>query len=191
MSNPYIFISHSSKDNDAVAEIVDDLQAKGVSVWVDFDRLESGTQWLNTIQDAIDDCAGFLVVMSQISRRADWVMRECLYAMQLRKPLFIALIDEVPLPLLLVDRQFTTLLEDYDEGLVRLVEALQDPLNNPPKKTSPQPLPGGVSADPNENNFFTYLAQMENGDDLATVARDLYKWSQDTVHETEFSGRFR
>lgn len=191
MSNPYIFISHSSKDNDAVAEIVDDLQAKGITVWVDFDRLESGTQWLNTIQDAIDDCAGFVVIMSQVSRRADWVMRECLYAMQLRKPLFIALIDDVPLPLLLVDRQFTPFLKDYDEGLIRLVEALEVPLKNPPEKTTPQPLPGDVSADPNENNFFAYLAQMENGAELATVARELYTWSKDSADETEFSGRFR
>ena len=68
MSNPYIFISHSSQDNHAVAEIVDDLQAQGIHVWVDFDRLESGTQWLNTIQDAIDDCAGFLVILSKVSR---------------------------------------------------------------------------------------------------------------------------
>lgn len=36
MSNPYIFISHSSKDNDAVAEVVDDLQAKGIHVCVAF-----------------------------------------------------------------------------------------------------------------------------------------------------------
>lgn len=191
MSNPYIFISHSSKDNDAVAEVVDDLQAQGIHVWVDFDRLESGTQWLNTIQDAIDDCAGFLVILSKSSRRADWVMRECLYAMQLRKPLFIALIDDVPLPLLLVDRQFNNFTEDYEEAIVRLVEALKIQLDNPPEKTAVQDLPGNVSLDANESNFFAYLAQMENGNTLADLARELYSWSQNIVSETEFSGRFR
>lgn len=191
MSNPYIFISHSSKDNDAVAEVVDDLQAQGIHVWVDFDRLESGTQWLNTIQDAIDECAGFLVILSKASRRADWVMRECLYAMQLRKPLFIALIDDVPLPLLLVDRQFNSFTEDYEEAIARLVEAMKISLANPLEKTDARDLPDNVSLDANESNFFSYLAQMENGRTLATVARDLYAWSQDTVSETEFSGRFR
>mgnify|MGYP001953785493 CR=1 FL=1 len=106
MPEPYIFISHSSKDNPAVAEIVDDLQAHEIELWLDFDRIESGEKWLAKIQDAIDDCAGFLVIWSKTSRRADWVTRECLYALQLRKPLYIALIDDVPLPLLLVDRQF-------------------------------------------------------------------------------------
>lgn len=156
-----------------------------------FDRLESGTQWLNTIEDAIDDCAGFLVILSKVSRRADWVMRECLYAMQLRKPLFIALIDDVPLPLLLVDRQFNNFTDDYEEAIVNLVDALKVPLANPPEKTSAQELPGNVSLDANESNFFAYLAQMENGNMLANVARELYTWSQDAVSETEFSGRFR
>ncbi len=191
MSDPYIFISHSSKDNNAVAEIVDDLQAHKVQVWVDFDRLESGSQWLQSIQGAIDECAGVLIILSQHSRRADWVMRECLYAMQLSKPVFIALIDDVPLPLLLVDRQFNKLVDDYEEGIVRLIEALSDALAHPPKKIAQHPLPDGVSIDANESNFFAYLAQMEHGDDLATVARDLYTWSQTLVSDTEFSGRFR
>ena len=190
MSDPYIFISHSSKDNNAVAEIVDDLQAHKVQVWVDFDRLESGSQWLQSIQGAIDECAGVLIILSQHSRRADWVMRECLYAMQLSKPVFIALIDDVPLPLLLVDRQFNKLVDDYEEGIVRLIEALSDALAHPPKKIAQHPLPDGVSIDANESNFFAYLAQMEHGDDLATVARDLYTWSQTLVSDTEFSGLF-
>ena len=118
-------------------------------------------------------------------------MRECLYAMQLRKPLFISLIDDVPLPLLLVDRQFNNFTEDYDEAVARLAEALKVPLANPPKKTEAEPLPETISIDANENNFFAYLAQMENGEPLATVARDLYKWAQSVVSENRiFRGVF-
>ena len=191
MPKPYIFISHSSQDKPAVAEIVDDLQAKGIHVWVDFDRLESGAKWLDNIQTAIDDCAGFLVILSKVSRRADWVMRECLYALQLRKPLYIALIDDVPLPLLLVDRQFNNFVDDYDMALADLLTVLEATLANPPKPTEAHPLPDAISPTANEDNFFAYLAQMDKGDELATLARDLYGWSQKTITETEFSGRFR
>lgn len=191
MPEPYIFISHSSKDNPAVAEIVDDLQAKDIALWLDFDRIESGAKWLDSIQNAIDNCAGFLVILSKTSRRADWVTRECLYALQLRKPLYIALIDTVPLPLLLVDRQFNSFVENYDKALAELVPILQDTLKNPPKLTEPLPLPEAVSIDANEDNFFLYLAQMDGGKELAIVARDLYQWSQKNLSKTEFSGRFR
>ncbi|MGJ3238813.1 MAG: toll/interleukin-1 receptor domain-containing protein [Anaerolineae bacterium] len=191
MSESYLFISHSSADNEAVREIVQDLQADTLRVWVDFDKLESGSLWLNTIQDAIDGCAGVLVILSNASRRSDWVMRECLYAMQLRKPLFIALIDNIPLPLLLVDRQFTSLTASYEEGLARLIPALATALAHPPERTYPITLPESVSLDANESNFFAYLAQMEEGEALAQSARELYQWGQKTLTACEFSGRFR
>lgn len=191
MAQPYIFISHSSKDNPAAAEIVDDLQARGIKLWIDFDRLENGSQWLNRIEKAIDDSAAILVLISRSSRRAEWVMRECLYALQLRKPLFIALLDNVPLPLLLVDRQYNDLTQDYDETIVRLISDLQSALRNPSTHSEPQPLPDSVSIDATQNNFFAYLSQMDDGDALATLARDIFTWSKKQVNETEFSGRFR
>ncbi|MEM9954286.1 MAG: toll/interleukin-1 receptor domain-containing protein [Chloroflexota bacterium] len=191
MANPYIFISHSSEDNAPVAEIVDDLQANGIAVWLDIDRLQSGKKWLNQIQNAIDNCAGFLVIVSRKSRRSDWVMRECLYAMQLNKPLFIALIDDVPLPLLLVDRQYNRLVDNYDEEIMRLVDALSKALANPPTKPEPTTFPEIVKVDANEGNFFAYLETMDNGKVYAKTARDLYQWAKTHLSEVTFSGHFR
>lgn len=191
MPQPYIFISHSSKDNPAVMEIAEDLEAQHIPLWVDFDRLRVGEKWYKKIEAAIDACVGFLVVISTDSRRADWVMRETLYALQVRKPVFIARIDHVPMPLLLVDRQYIDLMDDYDYGIVRLQNALRHALDNPLETGDPKPLPHGVSQYPTEHNFFTYLGQMEAGDEMATVARDLFYWSQTHINEIEFSGRFR
>lgn len=191
MTEPYIFISHSNQDKAAVAEIVDDLQAKGIQLWVDFDRLESGSQWLNRIEGAIEDCAGLVVVISRTSRRAEWVMRECLYAMQLQKPVFIARIDDVLLPLLLVDRQYADFAGDYDKALVDLTVVLEQTLENPPQPTQAQSLPESISLDPNQDNFFTYLAQVDNGDAQSEVAQNLFEWAKDSGLDIEFSGRFR
>lgn len=191
MPKPYIFVSHSSDDNPAVMEIAEDLEEQHISLWVDFDRLVVGDEWLAKIEKAIDACAGVLVVISGVSRRADWVTRECLYALQVRKPLYIARIDPVPLPLLLVDRQYIDLVADYESGIVHLQNALRHALDNPLETGDPKPLPEGISQYPNEHNFFTYLGQMDEGDDLATLARDLYTWSKIHVSTTDFSGRFR
>lgn len=191
MKKPYIFISHSSKDNAAVAELVDDLQAAKYNVWLDFDKIENGQQWLEQIQSAMDDCAAVVVVLSRISRKAEWVMREILYAMQLRKPLLIARIEDVPLPLILVDRQYTDFSQDYESGLAILLEALKTPLANPTETGELQALPEGVSEYPTEANFFTYLEQMEQGEEIAIIAHDLYTWLKKEADSVEFSGRSR
>ena len=191
LKKPYIFISHSSKDNNAVAELVDDLQAAGLIVWVDFDKIENGQHWLERIQIAMDDCAVVVVVLSRVSRSAEWVMREVLYTMQLRKPLLIARIEDVPLPLILVDRQYSDFSQNHEDGLANLLEALKTPLANPTKNSESKPLPEAVSQYPNEDNFFAYLKQMDNGEDMAIVARDLYDWLKKVVDTLEFSGQFR
>jgi hypothetical protein len=191
MEKPYIFISHSSKDNNAVAELVDDLQANHLHVWVDFDKIENGEQWLEEIQSAMDDCAAVVVVLSRVSRKAEWVMREILYAMQLRKPLLIARMDDVLLPLILVDRQYTDFSVDYESALAILLTALKAPLANPTESSELQPLPEGVSQYPNEDNFFSYLEQLEQGEARAIVARDLYWWLKKEADTVEFSGQFR
>lgn len=191
LKKPNIFISHSSKDNNAVAELVDDLWAAGLTVWVDFDEIKNGQQWLDCIQSAMDECAVVVVVLSRVSRSAEWVMREILYTMQLRKPLLIARIEDVPLPLILVDRQYSDFSQHYEDGLANLLGALKSPLANPTEKMELQPLPDNVSQYPNEDNFFAYLEQMDNGETMAIVARDLYDWLTKVADSVEFSGEFR
>jgi hypothetical protein len=129
------------------------------------------------------------------------VERETLLALDLRKPLFIARIEDVPLPLQLITRQFTDFTQEYAAGLQKLIEALKAVLvgGTPPVEASAhaEAAPDNTldsspaySADPNENNFFDYLEQMEHGTYMALVARELYQWAKQHADTVEFGGRY-
>ena len=60
----HIFISHSHKDKDYVHKLQAALQNEGLDVWID-DRIDYGTTWPKVIQQHLDDCSAFIVVMTE------------------------------------------------------------------------------------------------------------------------------
>lgn len=196
MTQKTVFISHSSKDNEFTRKLTRSLEAEGLDVWVDLDDLVSGERWVASIQTGLEESSAVIVIMSRAARQSEWVEREALLALQLRKPLFIAYIEETPLPLHLITRQYTDFRSEteYDVALQQLLpplkkalaEASPDADETPPEKL---PLPADVSPDPTEDNFFEYLAQMTEGKTLALIARDLYTWANLHTDEVTFGGR--
>ncbi|MBC7871068.1 MAG: toll/interleukin-1 receptor domain-containing protein [Chitinophagaceae bacterium] len=175
-----IFISYSRKDIDFARFLAEQLEAAGFTCWIDFDKIESGAQWLKRIQEGIETSDAFVVVMSRAARDSEWVERETLMAMELHKPLHIALIGDLPLPLHLINRQFIDFREDQEQAVGRLAAALRQ------HKTA---APASLSPEPSENNFFTYIAQITRSESEALIARDLYHWAKQQADEVAFGGK--
>src|ERR1041384_7537671 len=132
MTQPYIFMSHSSKDRDFTTRLAERLQKAGFRCWVDLADIPDGSTWPREIEKAVTDCGAMLVVMSKDARESEWVERETLKAMELRKPLFIARIDDAPLPLHLINRQYTDLRASGEVVYKKLIAALKKvPLTEP------------------------------------------------------------
>jgi len=190
VKKPYIFISHSSRNNDMATKIAEGLRDAGFNVWLDLDSIPDGSRWLAEIQRGVEECGALLILMSKEARKSHWVEREALLAMELRKPLFMALIEDVPLPLHLIDRQFTDFRHEFDVPMADLVQALKDiALMAESDKSERHPLPSDVSAEPTESNFFDYLKQFSDGEAIALVASDLYYWAKKTCDLVEFTGK--
>lgn len=190
VEKPYIFISHSSKNNDMATKIAEGLRDAGFNVWLDLDSIPDGSRWLAEIQQGVEECGALLILMSREARKSHWVEREALLAMELRKPLFMALIEDVPLPLHLIDRQFTDFRNEFDAPMSDLVQALKDiSLMAETDKSERHPLPPDVSPEPTENNFFDYLRQLPDGEQIALVASDLYYWAKKASDQVEFTGK--
>jgi hypothetical protein len=190
VEQPYIFISHSSKDNTFTGDLADGLREAGFNVWVDLDSIPDGGRWLREIQQGVEGCGALLMIMSRFARESEWVERETLLALTLRKPLYIAQIDDAPLPLHLIDRQFTDFREDESRALKQIIRALRKISladTPPPEKHA---LPAKISPTPNEDNFFKYLEQLPDGDQHALIARDLYRWAQETTDSVIFGGKY-
>jgi hypothetical protein len=182
---PYIFVSHSTEDNDFTRTLAGSLSEDGFEVWVDFESIESGERWIQTIQNAIEDCAAMVVVMSRAGRESEWVEREALLAMDLKKPIHTARIDDLPLPLHLINRQVTDFQDDYDRAIKKLTKALW----KLDRSAAPRKVPKKLSPLPGPDNFFNYLAQLPGGKQNTLIARDLYRWGKDNADRVEFGGK--
>jgi hypothetical protein len=190
VTEPFVFISHSSKDNAYVRKLAEGWRANGVNVWVDFEGIEDGARWLQRIEQAVTDCDAAVIVMSAGARESEWVEREGLMLLDLRKPLFIAMIEPTPLPLHLISRQFTNFTSDYDAAFRSLTKRLRDVLNKVPEAVAAAtPAEDDSSPDPGEDNFFAYIAQMNEGEEMSLIAQDLYYWAKKEADSIEFGGR--
>jgi hypothetical protein len=182
---PPIFISHSTRNDDFARFLADHLVTAGFDVWLDEDAIRSGERWLARLQSAIEACGAFIVVMSRAARDSEWVERETLLAMDLKKPLYVALIEDMPLPLHLINRQYTRCQEDRERCARKLAAALRRiDLSAPPKRT-----PRKLSPEPDRDNFFKYLEQLPGGEESARIARELFAWAREYADLVDFGGK--
>ncbi|MDE2635305.1 MAG: toll/interleukin-1 receptor domain-containing protein [Chloroflexota bacterium] len=183
---PKVFISHSNQDSDETLFVADSLKQAGIDVWVDYENIRGGADWLCEIEAGIQRCDAVVIVLSKASATSVWVERECLYAWQLGKPVFTALIAEILIPLHLINIQYCDLRDRRVEAMAKLVESIQNALLA--DEIAAQHSISAVSSRPIEANFFPYVEQLPNGDIATLVARDLFHWARDIADEVAFGG---
>ena len=84
----HIFISYSKQNIDFVRYLRALLEHEGFGVWVDEARLTPSAKWWKSIEQNIETCSVFIVVMSPDAEESDWVEREILLAEKLKRPIF-------------------------------------------------------------------------------------------------------
>ena len=73
----HIFISHSSTDAEFVQRLAADLQAVGVPIWVDHQKLKPGTRnWAKAIRAALKQSRALIYVGSPQAQESDYVQDE-------------------------------------------------------------------------------------------------------------------
>jgi hypothetical protein len=83
----HLFISYSKQDAEFARYLRGLLEAQGFRAWLDEARIDPSARWWKTIEENIDACAAFLVVMSPAAADSDWVEREILRAESKKKPI--------------------------------------------------------------------------------------------------------
>jgi hypothetical protein len=72
----HVFISYAKADKDFVLPLATRLKRSGVQVWVFQWELVAGTNWERTIEDALYDCARFMIVLSPAAMASEEVRGE-------------------------------------------------------------------------------------------------------------------
>ncbi len=91
--NTEVFISYASKDRERILDLVDRLDAAGVSVWIDQMSIEGATMWSQEIVAAIRNCKVLILAISENSADSENVVKEVALASEGRKrilPVYLA-----------------------------------------------------------------------------------------------------
>lgn len=125
-----IFLSHSSKDSEAAAELMAELDDSGHrSVFLDFDPekgIPAGRNWEQELYSQLRRAAAVIVLCSHSSRKSPWCFAEITHAKALGKPIFPILLDDSEHHPLLTDRQTLSWTEQRQNLVERLARALAE-----------------------------------------------------------------
>lgn len=94
-----VFISYSRRDYAIADKIVSALNSGGFSYFRDQQSLESGSDFLQSIVNAIDNCRMFLCVLSENAYSSEFVLKELEYALKREGNIvFPVIVDNSQLP---------------------------------------------------------------------------------------------
>ena len=145
-----IFISHSSRDNEAAAEVRDRLEEQGQrSIFLDFDPADgipAGRSWEQELYARLKACQAILVLCSEHSMASDWCFAEITHAKSMGKHVFPLKVAPCEIRSLLNEFQILDLTADREDAYTRLWRGLEiaglDPKNMFDWDGSRPPYPG-------------------------------------------------
>jgi hypothetical protein len=73
----HVFLSYSTQDRELALELKHALEACGVNVWIDVDRIRAGSFFVTELEQAIERAAAFVVLVTAASLASGWVREEC------------------------------------------------------------------------------------------------------------------
>ena len=120
-----IFISYSRKDIDFVRRLAGDLEKADYEVWWDLTDLRGGDDWPRVIPAAIESSQFVIVVLSPNSIVSDWVEKEYMQAISLRRKIIPIMLTQSRVPFALNTINYIDFTnDDYGASLNKLLATL-------------------------------------------------------------------
>lgn len=164
--NPKVFVSHSTQDHSFVEKFATDLRTGGVDAWYSKWEIKPGDSIRAKIEEGLEGCEYFIIVLSKNSINRLWVKTELDAATvrkisgKVRKIIPVRIEDCGDLPPTLDSlcwEDFSN--QPYESALQRVLDSIFDvdvkpPLLERPPTKRPNPLPPPAS-EPSETNTGT------------------------------------
>ncbi len=134
---PAAFFSYSREDLEFALRLAKDLKKAGANVWMDKLDIRPGQLWERKAEEALENCARLLVILSPASVSSRNVMAEVAFALDEQKEVIPVLYRECRIPFRLRPFQYVDFRADYSQGLEELlatvaVEQPQEAISAPP-----------------------------------------------------------
>lgn len=118
-----VFISYSRRDSDYVYLLARELRRIGLDIWIDR-NIDPGSNWDNSIEQALKDSAKMLLIVSPDSMRSENVHDEWSYFLEEGKAVFPFIYKECEMSFRLRRRQYITGTGDLLNDIARIVDIL-------------------------------------------------------------------
>ncbi len=121
-----IFLSYSRREFYFAESLALNLQKKSIPLWFDVWALAPGIEWEIDIKNGLDTCDALVLIASSASLASPYVQREWKHALRNRKPVYIALFENVKLPEAL--QHSATIIDfraKFERGVDLLAEAIE------------------------------------------------------------------
>jgi hypothetical protein len=141
-----VFLSHSSKDNDFVRRLADDLRELGHEPWLDEWKIRVGDCIVSKIQEGLARAEYVVLVLTPEAVASGWVDREWKDAYwseigEKRVIVLPVLLRACEVPPLLRTKKYADFTQRYELGLALLAQAFmpQDPNSAVAEEAAPRP----------------------------------------------------
>ncbi len=183
-----IFICYARIDKQFAAQLVDDLSAYDVVVWMDVRSIPHGTNWDLEVQKGLDTSDLMLVLLTPASVASQNVADEWSYFIEKNKPIVPLLVEPCEVPFRLSRRQRVDFTPGYEAGFQQLLRAvgsppLRDP-NSPPKilpvppgkVVQPKASPSAAVSSPGTKTISPPVAPEVGTTTLPVIWAESYNW---------------
>ena len=141
-----VFVSYSSHDREVAQRVCRSLEKAGVRCWIAPRDIAPGANWGGSIAEAIDDSVAMVLVFSRSADNSDQIKKELVLAGDSHKVVIPARVEDL-LPIdpsfryELSSRQWIDLFDDWEAGIARIVERIQQimPPPGPAEARAPSP----------------------------------------------------
>lgn len=149
----HVFVSHGSEDSGEANELAALIESKGVKAWIAPRDVRPGQDYSEQLQEAIEQCIAFVVLVTDKANKSPYVRAETEMAFSTSKPIFPVRTSDIKpaagLAFFLKIRHWTDAFgTGRDASLTRLVRELQTlagvavdpaPHTTTPPVTAPEP----------------------------------------------------
>jgi hypothetical protein len=125
------FISYSRTDTETAVWFANQLRAAGLSVWFDQVDIKPSDRWDRTIEAALQDCLGLVLILSPRSAASENVLDEISVAMDAHKPVIPVMIETCQPPLRISRVQWIDARTDRYQALERCKTTLSGAMDQP------------------------------------------------------------
>jgi CheY-like chemotaxis protein len=95
-SETYVFLSYASADRERAITVADELEARGIHVWIDRRAIRGGTSWSAEIVRGIEGCGALLLLCSPAAMDSPNVQQEVQLAWDARRPILPLILAAAP-----------------------------------------------------------------------------------------------